>query len=79
MLREYWVALPVAYFIGSPLAFRLARRYWHQKKTFPIGMGIATPLLMALFTTRSLVSFMSMLVHVLENVIAPRPRMARLI
>ena len=26
-----------------------------------------------------LVSFMSILVHVLENVVAPRPRMARLI
>lgn len=57
MLREYWVALPVAYFIGSPLAFRLARRYWHQKKTFPIGMGIATPLLM--------VPMMTTLIHFL--------------
>lgn len=55
MVREYWVALPVAYFIGSPLAFRLTRKFWPlpwQQKAFPIGMGIFTPLLMVpLMTT----------------------------
>ncbi len=55
MVREYWLALPVAYFIGSPLALRLTRKYWPkhlQQRCFPLGMGIATPLLMVpLMTT----------------------------
>ncbi|MCD2436616.1 DUF2798 domain-containing protein [Acidaminococcus sp. NSJ-142] len=56
--REYWLALPVAYFIGTPISHRLTLRFWPWKqKYFPIGMGIFTPLVM--------VPLMTTLIHLL--------------
>ncbi|WP_416182498.1 DUF2798 domain-containing protein [Acidaminococcus timonensis] len=46
--HEYFLAVPVAYFIGSPIAMRLTIRFWPWKeRLFPIGMGIFTPCIMA--------------------------------
>lgn len=55
--REYFLALPVAYFIGSPIALRLTQKFWPWKRYFPIGMGIFTPCIMA--------PLMTTLIHVL--------------
>lgn len=56
--REYFLAIPVAFFIGSPIAMRLTVRFWPWKeKYFPIGMGIFTPCIMA--------PLMTTLIHVL--------------
>ena len=47
-VREYFVALPIAYFIGSPIAHALTVKFWPWKeKMFPIGMGTFTPFVMA--------------------------------
>lgn len=47
-IREYFVALPIAYFIGSPIAHALTVRFWPWKeRLFPIGMGTFTPFVMA--------------------------------
>ncbi|WP_071141929.1 DUF2798 domain-containing protein [Acidaminococcus timonensis] len=56
--HEYFLAVPVAYFIGSPIAMRLTLRFWPWKeRLFPIGMGIFTPCIMA--------PLMTTLIHVL--------------
>ncbi len=50
--REYILAVPVAYFIGSPITKRITEKVWPWKRYFFIGMGIFTPCIMApLMTT----------------------------
>jgi hypothetical protein len=47
--KEYLFAVPIAFFLGGPLAMQLTLRYWPEKwraENFGLGMSVFTPFIM---------------------------------
>ena len=45
-VREYFMALPIALIIGSPLSKKLTSMLWPRQLPFAVGMGFFTPVIM---------------------------------
>jgi hypothetical protein len=47
--KEYLFAVPIAFFLGGPLAMKLTKYFWMQKchaQNFGLGMSVFTPIVM---------------------------------